>query len=322
MKKVCLLVLVVGFTALISNLVLAQDNNVLNREEAAKIPIKGKTIKVDKSIREWADIDVKEEGVAIITEGEYVFLDHKGDDTGDGNYTYPTNKALRKGADLREFRVTWDKNNLYFLIKTDRPGDWWAPYRLIGIDIDGAKGGKEDMTVLAQGDIDELSSDAGSYGEVRVSENLACEYVVGISSTYKGRLWDKKGKLIAWRDGQPSDTKGFKVDDANWYAVEVAIPLDLIGGSPAGKTYRFIVGVGQQDYDHLREIEEVESEWHGGGGETSDEDGVDPDFYDLAAWSTDVQEKELSSYDENGNPGDEEAFAVIKDSYLEVTFAK
>ncbi|KPK41420.1 MAG: hypothetical protein AMJ78_05540, partial [Omnitrophica WOR_2 bacterium SM23_29] len=167
-------------------------------------------------------------------QGEYIWKDAQGDDTGDGDYTYPINKALKKGADLREFRVTYDKDNLYFLIKTDRPSDWWVPYRLIGIDQDGAKGGTGGTQVLVQGDIDEISFDSGSFGELKVAPELACEYVIGISSTYKGRIWDANGKLIARKEGEADDTPGVKVDDANWNAVEVAIPLKLIGGSPSG----------------------------------------------------------------------------------------
>ncbi|MFH1778912.1 MAG: glucodextranase DOMON-like domain-containing protein, partial [Candidatus Omnitrophota bacterium] len=241
-------------------------------------------------------------------------------DTGDGDYTYPTNKALKKGADLREFRVTYDKDNLYLLIKTDRPGDWWVPYRLIGIDQDGAKGGKGGTQVLAQGDIDELSSDSGSFGELKVSPELACEYVIAISQTYKGRIWDANGKLVAFRNSEADDTPGFKVDDANWNAVEVAIPLSLIGGSPQGQTWRFIVATGQQDYDVAREMEVESSEWHGGGGEESGDDGVDPDYYDLASPDKETQEKELGSYKEGADPGNTDAFATIEKSYLIVNF--
>jgi len=228
---------------------------------------------------------------------------------------------LKKGADLREFRVTYDKDNLYLMIKCDRPGDWWAPYRLIGIDQDGAKGGRGGTQVLAQGDMDELSSDSGSFGELKVSPELACEYVIGIFNSYKGRIWNSDGELIAKKEAQSDDTPGFKIEDFNWFAVEVAIPLELIGGSPEGQTWRFIVATGLQDMDILREIEQETSEWHGGGGETSDENGPDPDVYDLASPDKETQEKELSSYDPTGDPEDINSYATIKRSYLVVTFS-
>jgi len=144
----------------------------LSIAEAAKIVVSGHKISVDKSLRDWIGTIPEQEDAATVSEGEYIWNDAKDDDTGDGDYTYPGSRALKKGADLREFRVTYDKDNLYLMIKCDRPGDWWAPYRLIGIDQDGAKGGRGGTQVLAQGDMDELSSDSGSFGELKVSPEL------------------------------------------------------------------------------------------------------------------------------------------------------
>ena len=289
-------------------------------EEAGKIPFVGHTIAVDKSIFDWKGIPPEEENTAAVSNGEYIWKDAAGDDTGNGKYTYPQNKALKKGADLKEFRITFDDENLYFFIKTNRPGDWWTPYRIIGIDTDGAAGGTGGTQVFAEGDIDELSSESGTYAELKVAPGLACEYVIAVSSTYKGRIWDDKGKLIAFRDDQPEDTPGFKVIDTNWNTVEVAIPWKIIGGRPENKVYRFIIAVGQQDYDIAREIEEEPSEWHGGGGEASDNNGVDPDVYDLAGSDKATQEREMGSFTRNAPPGDTAGFATIDRSYLIVNF--
>ncbi|KPK41510.1 MAG: hypothetical protein AMJ78_05275, partial [Omnitrophica WOR_2 bacterium SM23_29] len=228
---------------------LAEEAEGYSVADVSKIPVAGHKITVDKSINDWVGELPPLDNSAVVSKGEFIFKDAASDDTGTGNYSYATNKALHKGSDLKEFRVTWDKDNLYLLIVCDRPGDWWAPYRLVGIDQDGAKGGRGGTQVLAQGDMDELSSDSGLFGELTVSPELACEYVIGISSTYKGRIWDASGKLIARRECETDDTPGFKIDDDNWRAVEVAIPLKLIGGSPEGQTWRFIVATGQQDYD-------------------------------------------------------------------------
>ncbi|KPK40245.1 MAG: hypothetical protein AMJ78_07425, partial [Omnitrophica WOR_2 bacterium SM23_29] len=64
-------------------------------------PIKGHSISVDKSIRDWSGIPPEQENTATVNQGEYIWKDAQGDDTGDGDYTYPINKALKKGADLR-----------------------------------------------------------------------------------------------------------------------------------------------------------------------------------------------------------------------------
>ena len=137
-------------------------------------------------------------------------------------------------------------------------------------------------------------------------------------------VWDASGKLLARKEADEYDTPGFEVADFNWYVVETALPWKVFGldGPPAGETWRFVVAIGQQDGDVFREIEEVETDWHGGGGETSDIDGPDPDVYDLAGAGKKTQEAELGSFDPYGQPGDPDAFATIKDSYLTVLFAK
>ena len=293
----------------------------LSVQEAGKVAVTGHKISVDKAIRDWTGTAPEQENTAAVSNGEYIWKDAAGDDTGNGKYTYPQNKALKKGADLKEFRLTYDSENLYLLFKTDRPGDWWVPYRIVGIDTDGASGGKGGTQVLAQGDMDEYSFDSGTFAEMKVSPELAAEYVVAISSTYKGRVWDSKGKMIARKEAQPDDTPGFKVDDYNWNAVEVAIPWTVLGGKPAdGTVWRLVIGVGQQDNDLAREVEEEASEWRGGGGETSEDNGVDPDIFDLAGSDKATQEKELGSYKANADPGDANGFATIDKSYLVVKF--
>lgn len=283
-------------------------------------PLKGHSIKVDKSDNDWIGKVPEQENTAVISEGEYIWKDAKGDDTGNGKYNYAPNKAIAKGADLKEFRVTYDKKNVYFLIKCARPGDWWAPYRIIGIHKEGEQKG---MTVLAQGDVDELDPETGCFGEIKVDESLACQYVIGISSTWKAWIWDTQGKLVAIASGDKKfDTPGFLVADDNWSSLEVQVPIEIIG-NPVGKTWKFIVGIGQQDNDHFREIYEEATEWHAGGGEGNEgEDGSDPDVFDLASPSMEIQEKELGSYNENGRPNDPDAFATIKESFVTVIFAK
>lgn len=282
--------------------------------------VSGHSIRVDGALGDWVGSAPEASNTSTISHGEYIWRDAIGDDTGNGKYTYPLNRALRKGCDLREFRVTYDRENLYLLIRCDRPGEFWAPLRIIGIDEDGAEGGNGGTQVLAQGDIKEYSSDSGTFSELKVAPELACEYVIAVSGNIKGRIWDSAGALIARVEGVPEeDTPGFNVLSTNWNAVEVAIPLKLIG-SPLGRTWRFIVAIGQQDYDVAREIHAGAGEWHGGGGETSEEDGVDPDVYDLAGSDKSTQEQELGSYKSGSPPGDKEGFATIDKSYLVVSF--
>lgn len=286
----------------------------LTAEEAGKIPVTGHSVAVDKNVRDWPGIAPVLDNSAAVSNGEYIWKDAAGDDLGNGNYTYPQDKALKKGADLKEVRITFDKDNLYLLIKTDRPGDWWTGFKVIGIRKEGAAGGSE---VLAQGDKEEYNFDSGTFANLKVAPALACQYVVALSSTYKGRIYDEKGKMIARREAQQDDTPGFQIDDFNWNAIEVAIPLKLIGGNPAGQTWKFIVATGQQDNDVARRIEAQESQYHGGGGAENNEN---PNVYDLAGADKATQERELGSFVPGAQEDDPKGFATIDKSFLTVTF--
>ena len=284
-------------------------------------PLSGHSIRVDGSVADWAGTAPTKPNTGAISKGEFIWKDAQGDDTGNGKYTYPKNPAFTRAADLDEFRVTWDSRNVYFLIKTATPGDWWSPYRIIAIDTDGAGGGRKGMRVIQQGDIATMNADTGTFGELKVSDSLAADYVISIAGTFKGRIWDGKGNLIAKTSGERTDTPGFKIKDSNVCAVEVQIPQKIIG-NPAGRIWRFVVACGLEDKEHAREVYKTAEEWHGGGGEaTTSEDGVDPDFYDLAGSDQNTQEMELSTYNPNSPAGDTSGFAEIKKSYLQVKFA-
>lgn len=311
---------------LILIIILFAGAGFLSHEAAFSKPssadrVEGHSINVDKDASDWVGTPPIKENTYHVSKGEFIYKDAGGDDTGDGDYTYPLDKAFGRCADLREFRVTFDDENVYFLIRYARPEEYWAPYCLIGVDRDGALGRTGGLTVLAEGDINYISTDEGTYSELKVAERLSCGLVIGIFSCYKGRIWNARGKLIARKQADEYDTPGFMVDDDNITSVEVAIPQKIIG-DPRGKTWHFIVATGLEDSGHLRELAQEQSEWFGGGGVGDAEEGeVDPDIYDLASPSKATQERELSSYDKKGKRGDEEAFATINKSYLTVRFA-
>lgn len=290
---------------------------------AEETQVTGHTINaMDKKITEWIGIAPEVENTFTYSNGEYIWKDAKGDNTGSGIYTEPTNASLQGASDLLEFRVTFDNNYVYFLIKCSTPGEWWAPYRIIGIDTNGEYGSTSGSPTLAQGNPYDINSYNGTYTEIKASPSLSCEYVIAISSTYKGRIWDDKGKLIAKRDGEETDTKGFQIADPMWSIVEAAVPISIIG-NPSGQTWRFIVGTSSQDNDFAREVFKETEEWHGGGGEgKTGETGHDPDIYDLAGTDKKTQETELSGYNPKGEPGEATAYATISKSYLTVKFAE
>jgi hypothetical protein len=315
MKKALLIIMAIGIMAITAQGAFC--------DEQVYVLDKGHSIKVDKNIMDWVGLPPLKDNTAAIDKGELIWKDAKGDDTGPGSYVYPLDRKIQKGADIREVRITYDDQKLYLMIKCDRPNDWWVPYRVIGIDKDGASGGKEGSTSLAQGDIDEFDTYNGTYCEVGVVDELACDLVVGVSSTYKGRIWDANGQLLSYIEGDEKTVPGFKVADANWYAMEISLPYDIIG-DPRGETWRFIIGVCTQDNDVAREVFEEADEWHGGGSDdmTMADDGVDPDLYDLAGADKEGQIADFSSYNANAAPGDENGFCKIKNSYIAVTFTK
>jgi len=287
-------------------------------EETGRVPFTGHTIKVDRNISDWIGVAPDEENSATASNGEYIWKDAVGDNTGNGRYTYPLDRLFKGGADLQEFRITYDKNNLYFLIKTDKPADWWTGFKIIGIHKERIFEGTQ---ILAQGDKDNLDFDSGTFANLKVSPALACQYIIAISSTYKGRIWDDKGRLIARREEGPDDTRGFEIGDPSWDVLEVAIPLKLLGvtegASLSGETWKFIVATGQQDNDIARKVEAKQSRYYGGGGA---ENGDNPNIYDLAGADKTAQEKELGSYNPSARAGDPSGFAVLEKSFLTVTF--
>ncbi|MFH1369219.1 MAG: sugar-binding domain-containing protein [Elusimicrobiota bacterium] len=283
------------------------------------VPLEGHSVKVDKSVLDWIGSAKRKPNTSVIDKGEFIWTDMTGDDSGPGNYTYPLSPSFKACADIKEVRITCDKRCLYFLIKAVRPGDWWAPYRIIGIHKEGSN--EPATETLAEGGLDQVSPDGGCYGEIRVAPELACQYIIGVAGTYKGRVWNAKGELVAKKESSPSDTPEFMVDDENWENIEIAVPYSVIG-NPAGQTWKFIIGMGTQDGEMLREMADIPSEWNGGGGEgeAGNVAGADPDIYDLAGSDFKGQSADLSGYDPQGKPGNDKAFSVIKNSFIEVTF--
>lgn len=309
-KKICIFILCTLIISAFSNYVLAEEE------------VKGHSIKVDKKTNDWVGIPPIKENTSTISKGEFIFKDARGDDKGAGEYTYPTNEAFGRCADLREFRVTCDDKNLYLLIKFNAPNEWWAPFCIIGIDRDGAYGKRGRYQVLAQGDRDYIDPDSGIYAELKAAPEISCGRVIALYSCFKGRIWDARGKLLARKIGEESDTEGFLIQDDNASTLEVAIPYEIVG-DPRGRVWRFIVATALEDGGRAREMASETSEWRGGGGcGDGDEGEVDPDVYDLASKDSQLQTKELSSYRKHAPKGEEDAFAEIKDSYLTVRFAK
>lgn len=289
----------------------------------AEDALTGKTIHInDKSTAEWTGVPPTADNQSVYSEGEFVWRDAGDDDKGNGSYQYPQDPSLDRSADIQEFRVAFDRENLYLLITIRKPNEWWVPYRVVGIRTDQAADGLS--PVFPQGAIETLNTYEGTYGEIKVAPELAPHFVLGISGTFKGRLWDRTGKLIAKCDGPDTgnDTPGFKIATVDWAQTQIAIPWQILGvPPPQGKSWKFVVGAGCQDYDRMREVDIEPSQWHGGGGEGRfNDDGPDPDVFDLVGASLAEQQEDLGNYTTGNNSPDH--YSVIKKSFVEVKFGK
>ena len=96
----------------------AQDAAPAVQQAKIPPPIAGHKIKVDKDISDWLGDAPAQDNMWAVSNGEYIWKDAIGDDFGPGKYTYPTNAVYGHCGDIMEFRVTWDSQFLYMMIKS------------------------------------------------------------------------------------------------------------------------------------------------------------------------------------------------------------
>jgi len=261
---------------------------------------KGHSITVDNSYTDWKGIAPEQDNTYVYSSNEYIYKDAWYDDTGDGDYTYPTNKRFKEGmADIIEFRVTYDSTNLYFLIKlrdASPDGDgWWVNGILIGINDESSENGNY---YFIQGD--GIDPDKGPAAEINTK--IKINYTIFASSTYRIRMWNHNGiKVGDGDDPDNSDGKlnNLKVKAKEWNKYEIGIPLTLIG-SVSNKKLRFIVGSCFEENQMAREVQgyPLVTEWYITGGDRIwwNNTSPDPDVMDLIGASKILQEKDLNNY--------------------------
>jgi len=231
---------------------------------------------------------------------EYVWKDEGGDDTGDGDYTYPTNWNNTACADILEFRVTWDANNLYLLFKmADVTNEWNDPlgfcqvYLQVLIDNDFAHKDRQEFA----------DAEATWY----TNPEITPDWQLRIKGNNTGPFawWGGSIAVYPWTP-YPITARG----DASLDCIEVSCPLSLIG-NPSGKDWKFAVGatlVGEQGRpssvgggaNDPMEVNETAGYMCGGGGGLATDPNcwADPDLYDLCFYSSKTaQEGDLSDYD-------------------------
>ncbi|RLI22836.1 hypothetical protein DRO45_00290 [Candidatus Bathyarchaeota archaeon] len=266
------------------------------------------SVVVDGNPDDWVGKAPQAENSEAYDGGEYIWRDAVNDDSGDGDYVYPSNPVFDtypeddQVYDLIEWRVTWDSNYVYFLFRVANITNSWNSSRgfshqlpIVLIDKDRVPGsGRTDVIRGAN---------------CRVSSEAAWEWAVWASGWGIGAE-DAYGNVY-----EDSSFVGAQVAGASTTnCIEMAVPISYIG-DPTGQTWRFYVILGPEEFSHCRRVDEFPSEWAIGGGEGDAEHwGDDPNFLDLAFYSsTEEQEAELGEYKYTGE-------TVILNGYKDVTF--
>ncbi|UCE13735.1 MAG: hypothetical protein JSV04_00835, partial [Candidatus Heimdallarchaeota archaeon] len=105
-------------------------------------------INLDGNLDDWSDFHPGENTLEL-TSGEFIWLDAIGDDTGDGDYVYPSYN-LPWSADLLRVQITSDTSYLYFLVTFNRPEttDWAQRMASVMVGLNLKDGGIETVTTI------------------------------------------------------------------------------------------------------------------------------------------------------------------------------
>jgi len=262
---------------------------------------------IDGNPSDWIGTAPTTPNTWAISEGEGIWVDEVGDDTGNGSYTYPTNPVFTGGdADLTEFRIHWNTTHVMFLLKfVDITDIGWlgasSPY-LTEIQAE---------TTAVAICVDTNQVDCSGYWQVDDGRNGISAEINLTSTCWWEYLFEIAfGDVVLWC--RPPDYKGVKeatraiptaVNVTLYETIEAAVPIDPTGVAglpdPTGQTWRVFVFVGLQDYGAFREIASAEvaaiTEWAPGGGEgdySVGGRGPDPDAFDAAFFSTKAEQED------------------------------
>jgi len=184
-----------------------------------------------------------------------------GDDTGDGDYTYPTNEAFGAGgqADLLSFAIEKENGSLVFEFAVRNLVDPWGVgnrLTMVAVAIDTDEGGDKELRRNANALLAEPS-----------------EYQVFAA-----------GEVVEVIDAasEPVELGASVETDMESGIIRIRVPIDGLNG--AASDWRFTPAVGLQDdygaggLGDFREVKSVAEEWRGGGG---DDLAIDTNVYDI-----------------------------------------
>lgn len=189
------------------------------------------------------------------------WVDPEGDDTGDGDYTYPTNPAFGEGgeADILEFSIDKDNGDLIFTFKMRNLVDPWG----IG----------NRLTMLAVA----IDTQEGGDAELRRNANAMLER----PSEYQVFAGGETVQVID-SESEVVDIDASVETDVDNNTIRILIPIAKIDGGASD--WRFTVAAGLQDdygsggLGDFRDVKEEAEEWRGGGGNDL---SINPNIYDI-----------------------------------------
>jgi len=190
-----------------------------------------------------------------------VWEDPAGDDTGDGDYTYPTNPAFGEGgeADILSFSIEKDNGNLTFVFEMKNLVDPWSV------------GNRLTMVAVA------IDTEDGGDDELRHNANVLLEE----PSEYQIFAAGETVEVID-EESDHVDIGAAVVTDIAAGTIRISIPIAEINGASA--EWRFTPAAGLQDdygaggLGDFRDVKAASEEWRGGGG---DDLSIDPNVYDI-----------------------------------------
>lgn len=224
---------------------------------------------------------------AVIFEAD----DPKGDEYGPGTYSYPTDGTFApfKGLfDMTHFRVSHDKNNVYFDVTfVEITNPWSAPegssHALINIYID-TKPGQGRTTTLNEGAF------------VTFDPNHAWDVFI------KGIGWG--GSRVFFSTDKPGSagvSRGIRLELLkDKKTMRITVPKSVIG--EPSESWKYYVLIGSQDGygpDNFRPVNEKAGQWVLGGGTDLN---FEPNVVDLLAPAegTYSQKAQLGSWKQDG----------------------
>ncbi|MCB2155421.1 hypothetical protein KQI84_11080 [bacterium] len=242
---------------------------------------------IDGSAAEWGAIGVSENTGAVVSAGvigsQYQWNDPTGDDTGDGDYAYPGASYDGTEADIGAFRMSYDANNIYFLLEVAGDAELYSAVTTrmqVYIDRSDIAGTSTTNTGLHVAHWQTIDSD--------FDPSFEWSYVVsnrgGLGSLY----------VYQWPIDTPSyGGPGSEYESIANDLIEVAIPWSVLGGYPTGPiTMNLVVGTGLGGESNFTPIEIPY-----GGCESLDgsqsQDG-DADVFDLIGAAQVDQEADLA----------------------------